>query len=72
MQKSVEIIEFGHAKTGSRWSYMGDAADRVRVDWVCSLSEIKNRYGLKFATAAVALIVVGIVIVGLIVPVVVV
>jgi hypothetical protein len=29
MQKSVEIIEFEHAKTGSRWSYVGDAADRV-------------------------------------------
>jgi hypothetical protein len=28
LQKSVEIIEFEHAKTGSRWSYMGDAADR--------------------------------------------
>jgi hypothetical protein len=30
MQKSVEIIEFEHAKTGSRSSYLGGAASRLR------------------------------------------
>ena len=72
MQKSVEIIEFGHAKTGSRWSYLGNAADWVRGDWFCGLPEIKKHssHGLKSATAAVAFPLKEIV--GLIVPVIVV
>src|ERR1019366_4180164 len=45
MQKSVEIIEFEHAKTGSRWSYVGDAADRVRRDWVRGISTTQGCYG---------------------------